>query len=466
MRRILTALLLLGCAIAALGIPALAFLEGSAPAPSEEPSPSFASFEESSSAPAPPYVRETERVERVAAALREAPLFVDPEAAHAVSAEEREELAELLGTTDHPVYVAVLPLPAYGESGRNADLFLHALHHELGEDGIYIAAEPPEISTGPFALTTLLFNVPIDELTVLYPEEFEEPPGHDAHTAAAKLLTEQLTPVIGNIEAAPSDDPESPSPDPAWFDDSPGTGDPPDSYASDFVADLLPGVIVGALISGLALAVVLPATAAVRFCTGVGPRPFEAREDHLPALLRARRAPARPSHRRLAGMLRAELRRLARGLRSAPHEHPGHAGAVAAFDAAALISRGGHDDQWLVGAITMVRRARAALTAEGAPGTYSFCVVNPLHGAALDGREEGRRRYAKELPHDGPTGAVCARCAGLHTMGPALKWALLRLRIGGERTVHYRIPGFWRSLGYGRDIPDLPQRVLKELDVD
>ncbi|MFC3997029.1 hypothetical protein ACFOVU_13945 [Nocardiopsis sediminis] len=422
-----------------------------------------------SPSPNPPYVGDTTRTERIAEALHGDPLFVDPEAAEFVGAEERGELADLIAGADHPVYVVVAPSTPYDESGGDRELFLHAVRHAMGEDGdgVYIAAAPPDLGTGPYRLTTVLFGVPVDEWAALYPEDAPDPPADDIPTAQGRLLAQQVATVLEGVDTAPSAPAESPVPLAAPEPSTDSGFVPEEPAAGDYTTDLGPGLFVGALLGGALLGAVAGIAALLRRRLRVRPVVAPEAERHLPESLRARRAPTRPSHRRLVRMLDTELRRLTRELAGTPHGHADHAAAVAAYDAAMLIRNGGRDDQWLVGGIVMVRAARAALTTPEPDSGRAFCLANPLHGAALEGR--AATRYGKptvRLPAKGPQGAVCAACHAVAGLDRPLTGRVLRLRSDGEWRPHYLADGFWTATQYGRRIPDLPRRVLKELDAD
>ncbi|NYI98360.1 hypothetical protein HNR12_004637 [Streptomonospora nanhaiensis] len=457
-----------------LGAPAFAL--GAAPAQADGYAPS--------PMPTPPYVHDTGRAERVAAELREDPVYVDPEAhAHLADGEETRVEA-LVAEAGQPVFVAVLPSTYYDESNGDPELFLHALHHELGEPGVYVMADPRAGGVGPFDLTALAFDVPVDEFEALW-IDYEEIPDSELPTAENELLTEQVRTLVKQIRTAPEGTPASPVP---LFADT--SDDIPDEEPTraDYFTDAVPGVIVGALLGLLLIGAWLLAAAGVRSSRAVRAAVPPGAEDGIPALLRARPAPVAPSPRRLSRMLRTELRRLAREIERAPADHPNHARAVAAFDAATLIDRGEHDPTWTVGAITMARAARAELTLDAPATSPAFCAVNPLHGAAVPARavsgpggadtgarprgrarrEAARRRAAakRQAAARGAGGRWCAHCWARADLGRPVAPRTLQVRVDGRLRQHDLVDGFWKSVQYGHRTPDLARRVLKELDVD
>ncbi|WP_270071494.1 hypothetical protein [Streptomonospora mangrovi] len=433
--------------------------------------------------PVPPYVHDTGRAERVAAELREDPVYVDPEAHAHVAEGEEARVEALVADAGHPVFVAVVPATYYDESHGDAELFLHALHHELGEPGVYVMADPRPGAVGPFDLTALAFDVPVDEYEALW-VEYEDMPDGELPTAENELLTEQIGTLVRQIRTAPEGTPASPVPYFAEADDyedeEPTTG--------DYFTDAVPGVILGALLGFLLLGGWLLAAAGVRHARAVRAAVPEGAEDGIPPLLRARSAPTAPSARRLARMLHTELRRLARAIERTPADHPNHARAVAAFDAATLIDRGEHDATWTVGAIVMARAARAELTLDTPARSPVFCAVNPLHGAAVAARpvarpsgknpgaapkgrarrEAARRRAAakRRAAASGTTGRWCARCWARADLGRPVASHRLQVPVDGKYREHDVVDGFWASVAYGHSTPDLARRVLKELDVD
>ncbi|RNL82313.1 hypothetical protein EFW17_19550 [Halostreptopolyspora alba] len=416
----------------------------------------------------PPYVRETHRVERVADQLREEPVFVDPEISPVVSEEEQEELADLLNEAEHPVYLVVLPMNRYDESTGDPEVFLHALHHELGEDGVYLHAEPAtEVSQRGFHMRDSVIGVPIPSYEV---DPYTTSPSPAEDPAAARMLTQQVTGVLDEIAAAPSASPQSPTPLAVRY---PGDEEETDTVASEvgeYAQSAITGLLAGAASVGALYVIVASAIGLARWlrdryreARGLPPVPSQ---RHLPRLLRARPAPARPSPRWLARALNTELRRLTRELRR--HQKSEHyPAAAAALDTATLISREVRDDQWLVGAIVLARGARGTL--RGLPATRrttreeitACCMVNPLHGAAHG--PQTPPRYP--LPFDGPEGPLCASCAVSGTKRMSRR--VLCLRGEGTTTVHYQRSGVWTETQYGgHDSADLGRRIHAELNVD
>ncbi|TDB96857.1 hypothetical protein [Actinomadura sp. 7K534] len=75
--------------------------------------------------------------ERLAAALRRSPIYVDPSLASALPPTERRELIAEIGKSPAPVFVVLVPLVAGGTWSDSEDLAT-VVHDRLGRDGIFI----------------------------------------------------------------------------------------------------------------------------------------------------------------------------------------------------------------------------------------------------------------------------------------------------------------------------------------
>jgi hypothetical protein len=444
-----------------------AALTGAAPASADGYAPS--------PTPDPPYVHDTGRAARVAEELREDPVYVDPEAVGHLAQGEEARVEALVSDAGHPVFVAVVPSTYYDESNGDPELFLHALHHELGEPGVYVMADPRSGAIGPFDLTALAFDVPVDPYEALW-IDYEDMPDGELPTAENELLTEQVGTLVRRIRDAPEGTASSPTP---YFVDEYDDLPPEEPTDADYLTDLFPGIIVGIMLGLMLLGAGLLVGVAVRSRREVRAAVPAGAEDGIPPLLRARSAPRVANPRRLTRMLHAELRRLAREIERAPADHPNHSRAVAAFDAATLIDKGDHDATWTVGAITMARAARAELTVDAPARTPAFCSVNPLHGASVDRwpTPSGRNGpMAKKTPKARATARrasaalgdrrLCARCRARSDLGDPVAQRTLQVHVDGRLRQHDTVDGFWKSIAYGRHTPDLARRVLKELDAD
>ncbi|TMR07509.1 hypothetical protein ETD83_00595 [Actinomadura soli] len=75
--------------------------------------------------------------ERLAAALRRSPIYVDPSIASALPGAERRRLAARFAKAPAPVYVVLVPLVT-GGTWADADQLASVVHDRLGRDGIFI----------------------------------------------------------------------------------------------------------------------------------------------------------------------------------------------------------------------------------------------------------------------------------------------------------------------------------------
>lgn len=389
-------------------------------------------------APEPPYVRDTERIERIAAGLREEPLFIDPSAISLLPEDDVESIRAAMQDQPVPVYVIVVPSMRYDESGGDAKVLLHAVDHAMDDDsgGVYIHVQSVSLASGYYSLTAAAINVPINPRDLdVYSEKND----------LSRLLT-----ALDSVRAAEPAPASSPTPfavEQAAKEDEQG----PPGISDRFTGDFWPGLIlVGPFFGATAYGGVRLAAAGLRAARRRGRYNDQYRE--LPAAIRVRRAPFQPSTRWLHRTLRTELHHLSKELGSAAADHPGRSLAAVSFDAAGLIASAPRpSDHDLVGAIVLARDGRAAATGSGAPHPRGACMANPLHGAPIPNGER------TPLPGHNRRGLVCGRCA----TAPQI---LRVLRIDG--VAHYKHANLWTATEYGRTVPDLAQRALKELDVD
>src|SRR5215217_1560330 len=89
-------------------------------------------------------------IDQAASALRDDPVYVDPEADPRLSAAQERALEQHIQSADAgPVYVAVLPEGAREEAaGNNADRLPGLVYRELGEPGTYAVVTGTHLSAG------------------------------------------------------------------------------------------------------------------------------------------------------------------------------------------------------------------------------------------------------------------------------------------------------------------------------
>jgi hypothetical protein len=359
-----------------------------------------------------------DRVDRITAALRQSPVFVDPDVSYLLDAHDRTALGRQIKAAGVPIFLVAVPLLSQDESAGDADYLGYLLHRRLGENGIYLIADQRG------NLDWMSYQVPRDDTL-----DYEQ-------AVNGKPLPQKLHDVIDALAKSPpgtpSDPatPRAPEPDPRQ---KKATG-----LAGHFFKAFFAGLIVSGLLLGLAWWV----------C---------ARLFHLARTTRRtttrRTTPRRTTigHRRLRRMAETGLVRLARAIGTAAEDNPGYSRAMADYDAAKLL----HDEQTdpgsRFGVVVLAFDGQDALRA-GTANPTARCMVNPLHGPAersvrtrLDGLPEAER-------------PLCAACVRTTERRP------LTLEIDGRKRPYYEAPGLWEKIrGRSRD---LPERVLEYLGVD
>ncbi|GAA3760556.1 hypothetical protein HDA32_004853 [Spinactinospora alkalitolerans] len=397
----------------------------------------------------PPYVTDTARADRVAEGLRESPLFVDPEAASSLNAEERAGLRDRLAGADVPVRIAVLPFSLDDASGGDPEVFLHALHDALGEEGVYVALEAHRESRG--YVHAVAFDVPIDL-------ELSDELSYSGREGASDA--ELLAATLDEVDAAPAGPAGSPAPHvPLPDTDTGDSGSPAQDYLyGGFIPGLLiVGPLLALLVWGLGTLVLRAARRSPLLSAAAVRTPGAGAGSSGPAeAARPRQAPRRPSRGHLVRTLNTELQALSEEIAEAGEEHPHRRRAVNAFDAAGILAREHRDQLDLVGAIVLARDGRQALSRERGRRTRPACMVNPLHGSAPD---TGRKT---DVPGMGRV-RVCADCARLPA--ETLRRRILLVGHEGRRVAHHETARFWITVEYGEHTRDLPERVMEELGV-
>ncbi|CND97833.1 Uncharacterised protein [Mycobacterium tuberculosis] len=394
--------------------------------------------------PVPSYAQH--RLDRVAAALAEDPLFVDPDMSAALDEPGRARVraaidatAQAIGT---PVYVVIIPNKPESESEGRDNVFLHWLHDRIGRDGLFLMVN----SSAWFE--DVAFNVPrrswgLDDESTQRPADGER---------RFDGLADRLVTWLGLVRAAPSAPPRNPelysSPDPFGAEHVLRPVEP-ETTAPFLTGLLLAGPFAGVTLFGLGLG-----AAAYRRRRRT-PRPGTAGgavETHSGA-------PAEPSVKWLRRTGRRELDRL-RDLLPRAEGNPGRAYAVSAYDVAQILydDAGEEPDRALdlAGAIALARLGRAALagkTAHPAPP----CFVNPLHGPSAQRRkmQPGGTRAGRR--------PVCSSCAGRAVR--ALDERTLKVPGPDGPRPHYAVPGVWKETGFGADGDPIP-RIQEYLGVD
>ncbi|MFW5419492.1 hypothetical protein J0910_23015 [Nocardiopsis sp. CNT-189] len=398
--------------------------------------------------PEPPYVRETARVERIAAGLEKSPFYLDPLASSALAPEEAEELAERAAGSEVPVRVAVVAMDTADESGGDPEILAHALHSVLGEDAVYIVAAAGRSGYG---VVTVPFGAGPSEYDVrerVGREQEKEDAGTVQVIGAALTAVEQGDP--DGWETYPASEPYLPEPP------EPAEGRP---YLGDYFGG--EGALPGTLFLGPLLAAALAAAwwALKRLGPFLVLRLPMLRAGRSAARAAAElgdpEAPRRPGRSALDRLFDQECAELKKAVGEAGEGHRRYPEAMSALDAALLLAEEEHDELDLVGLVVLLRTARGRL--RGLPGAdRPVCGINPLHGPARDrGRGKGGDRWRS---------AFCPACAALTPAERAER--VLRVRVGGGAAVpHTGADRFWTATGYGADGTDLADEVRARLGV-
>lgn len=351
-----------------------------------------------------------DRVDRITAGLRQAPVFVDPEVSYLLDARERAAVTRQIRQAGIPIYLIAVPLQSADESGGQADYLGYLVHRRLGRNGVYLVADQHG------GLDGISYRVP-------RPDTLDS-----VLTTSDSPLPRRLHDVIDALAHAPAAAPSDPPVPPAPVADPEQKKPSAAGLAGRFLQTFFPALIVSGLLSTILWLLVRAAA-------------------RIP---RRRRSPAHLRPRRLRRIAYAELVRLARALGDAAG-NPGYERAMADYDAAKLLHDEKSDPGSRFGVVALALDGKDALRTETADPP-ARCMVNPLHGTA----EHGVRVSLPGLrPRKRPLCAACARSADRRP---------LTLRIDGERRPYYQAPGLWEWL-QGRD-RDLPARVLEYLGVE
>ncbi|MFF8934868.1 hypothetical protein ACF08O_09110 [Streptomyces paradoxus] len=371
------------------------------------------------------------RVERVAAGLKQDPVYADPESPRVLDARQLDRLHERIrdfrrSDGGGPVYVSLVPQTPESESAGDSGLFAAAVHAKVGGDGVYVVADPDDGTIDVYNRglrldgNRLSFDVP-DSVTL---------GDSRADEAGDHLLGERLDALMTFLDDTPrTDRPWSEPAPPAAPSAADETALPP-----LFSTDFWPGLIVGAFAALLLSSVVAGATWSVRALRrrrSPGPEP----SGSLPLT-----APTEPSASYLRRTAYAELASLAAGFtgpenRDRAWDH---------LDAALLLVDGdpgrvrqpGTDAATLVAVIVLARAGRAVLAGEPAD---MCCGVNPLHGPAARRhhvRVSAEANSRRLLP-------VCPLCGDTAVAAPGdIPGRLLKLpdpSLGNTRLPYYDV---------------------------
>ncbi|MEU7717369.1 hypothetical protein [Streptomyces tibetensis] len=314
------------------------------------------------------------RVERVAAGLKQDPVYADPESPRVLDTRQRDRLHERIrdfrrSDGGGPVYVLLVPQTPESEAAGDAELFAAAVHAKVGQDGVFIVADPDD---GTIDVVNHGLRLDSDRLSFGLPDSLTFGDSR-ADEADDHLLGERLDALMTHLDKTPrTDRPQSAYPPPA-APSAAHENDLPPLFATDF----WPGLFVGAFAALLLSAVLAGLT------WGVGGLLRWRSPAPEPANRLSLTAPTEPSAPYLRRTAHAELR----ALTSEFGKREEHGPAWDHLDAAMLLLDGdldrarqaGTDPATLVAVIVLARAGRAALSGDT---TDLCCGVNPLHGPA------------------------------------------------------------------------------------
>ena len=367
----------------------------------------------------PPYVANTERVERLVSETASTPLYVAP-----LVTMDRTGLAataDRLEDAEIPVRALVMSMSPSDESEGDPEVLAYSLAALTEGPSVYLVATTDfegrvEIAAGSSGL-----GIDAYDLSSAVRDVVADTPA-EAVEAALPALT-----------ALPTD-PDRPDAEPFFaytYDEDPGPRS--ERFLGDgFLPCLL---VVGPLLSGIAFGALLLLVVAVRAARGgtVGGR-------------------TRMTARALRRLALAETRAMVRELEAAGDgEVP--ASAMRDADAALVVLRRPTDALDLLGVTVLARRARAAIDGDPGAGRRPVCSANPLHGRAdRDGRVavvRGRR-------------PLCDACLDLQNDARTAR--VLELRIGGAWVPHLTLDRVWVHTNYGSTRRGLVDGILEESD--
>ncbi|WP_228049294.1 hypothetical protein [Streptomyces justiciae] len=345
----------------------------------------------SSASPRPRAIDLNARIDRVAEALSQDPVYQDPESPRALDKTQLAQLHTLIekfrsSAAGGQVFMALVPQLYEDESGSDEEYFAHAVHDKLGKDGVYIVADPLDGYINVFdhglGLDTYDLLNALPESVVYGDEKSNDADDH--------LLGERLTKVMTALDKTErTEDLTTSDDDEAYPFTDPITEDELNPL---FYGDFWPGLTIGALAAGALFALVAAAL-------GIARKPLLRRHPKpLQTSTLPTTSPAMPTKPYLRDTARTELQAMAR-------EYGTGEGADTRarnrYEATMLLTAdsGGVDDDLspstLTALIILARATRAALAGDD---STLCCGVNPLHGPAKTSRHvrtssvETRRR--------------------------------------------------------------------------
>ncbi|MET9828997.1 hypothetical protein ABZ078_06760 [Streptomyces sp. NPDC006385] len=203
----------------------------------------------SSWSPPPRAIDLNARLDRVAEGLAQDAVYQDPESPRVLDARRLDRLHDRIGQFARsegggPVFVSLVPQLTQDESEGDEEAFAAAVHDKLGEDGVYVVADPLNGSIDVFN-----HGLRLDSMALLLdlPESIAE--GDDA--ADDHRLGERLDALMTVLDKAPRTDEPETSGDPYPVTDPVTEDDLPPLFGGDFGSGMFVGVLAAGLVFGL-----------------------------------------------------------------------------------------------------------------------------------------------------------------------------------------------------------------------
>lgn len=369
---------------------------------------------------------------RIWTSLDETGVWVAPELAGEVSAEELADLQEAVAAVPTPTYVVVQPLADGDLFGGDPKELLTRLHDRYEGEGLYLA---PQFSRGDHGLLYMVdraWGTDLDPWQAVAVANARHGEGEERYiedlgaylVETAELLTDDTLPQAYEEEVA------------SGFPSSSSSTSPGPSYDEGPSTELLVG-------AGLGVILIVAVVAGYR--RGRRPRTFVLPDSVVAQVREAQADRAEQEARRTLLLLGDAIR--THDLDPGDDSQAWQA-ALDHYDAAARVldTRGADLDALdAVGALVLARRGRAALDDATSGRPYRpapTCYLNPLHGAPT--------KKSTRLVQGGHTGDVplCADCRADLKSGRAPD--ALRVQRRG-RAVLYVDSGAepWASTAYG-----------------
>lgn len=206
----------------------------------------------SSWSPRPRAIELNARLDRVAEGLAQDPVYADPESPRVLDSAQSARLHDRIRAFERsrdggPVFVSLVPQLTEDESGGDEEAFAAAVHDKLGEDGVYVVADPASgyINVFNHGLRldgySLLFDLP--ESLTYGDDEADEAEDHS--------LGERLDALMTILDKTPRTDEATYPGDPYPLTDPVTEDELPPLFGADFWPALFIGVLAAGLVFGL-----------------------------------------------------------------------------------------------------------------------------------------------------------------------------------------------------------------------